>query len=198
MNGASEESAQRRNYYLDLAGIENYTNSETHELVSSNRPSCGIAGAEKGTKSQKPAKSKSKMTSSAVKNFEHCNSARTDAHGTNTICEENETVTSNVFVAARQQSSHFGLSPLNPKFPATANVSQSNPNDLETVSSSHYHRRHRHREKNQNRAMKQVAEWIEKEHIYHKSEKRVVVVQRHEHHHVHEHFHHHIHHCGHT
>lgn len=193
-----ESSAECRNYYLDLAGIENYTTSQSHDLVSSARPGCGISRAEKGTKAQRPARCKTKLpsSSSAVNNFEYCNSSRTDAHGTDAICEENETITANVFMTARQESSHFRLSPLNPTFP----VAQSNPaaNDLETVSSSHYQRRHRHREKNQSRAMKQVAEWIEKEHIYQKTEKRVVVVQRHEHHHVHEHFHHHFHHCSHT
>jgi hypothetical protein len=34
--------------------------------------------------------------------------------------------------------------------------------EVETVSTSHYYRRHRHRARNQSRAMRQVAEWIER------------------------------------
>lgn len=71
-------------------------------------------------------------------------------------------------------------------------------------SSPNHHYRHRHREREHQRAMQQVANWIEKEHLggmdpeevnpSKPSRKSPLVVERHEHHHLHEHVHHHYHH----
>ncbi|XP_064466365.1 protein naked cuticle homolog 2-like isoform X2 [Ornithodoros turicata] len=62
---------------------------------------------------------------------------------------------------------------------------------------SHHHYRHRERDLERQRAMRQVASWIEREHLGkgldHGRAGRVVV-ERHEHHHLHEHVHHHYHH----
>jgi hypothetical protein len=71
------------------------------------------------------------------------------------------------------------------------------PNHLETVSSAHYYRRHRHRARNQNRAMRQVAEWIERSEqisdLKGADDPSAVAVQQHVHHFVHEHHHYHYH-----
>lgn len=59
--------------------------------------------------------------------------------------------------------------------------------------SPHYMRRHRNREQEYNRSMKQVAEWIERQHDWVTSPEQSPqqpVVQHHEHHHIHEHHHH--------
>lgn len=62
---------------------------------------------------------------------------------------------------------------------------------------SHHHYRHRERDLERQRAMRQVASWIEREHLGkgldHGRAGRVIV-ERHEHHHLHEHIHHHYHH----
>lgn len=190
----AEESAQRRNYYLDLAGIENYEMPKDGNLPTSAQPCFGIFGDDEFKRPQRKLKSKS---SPSTTKHSRCISGQTDFRCTNTICEEDELTSANVvetntgdnLTHMEVHTSLFKIS--TPRLTPAIN-------DIETISSSHYRRRHRHRERNQSRAMKQVAEWIEKEHVYHKTEKHVVVVQRHEHHHVHEHFHHHIHHCGNT
>lgn len=187
----AEESAQRRNYYLDLAGIENYEMSKDGTLLTSAQPCFGVFGDEELKRPQRKLKSKS---SPSTTKRSRCIPGQTDFRCASAICEEDELTSANVvetggdLTRMEVHTSLFGTStpPLTP--PAV--------NDVDTISSSHYRRRHRHRERNQSRAMKQVAEWIEKEHVYHETEKHVIVVQRHEHHHVHEHFHHHIHHSA--
>ena len=84
----------------------------------------------------------------------------------------------------------------------------------DTTVSPHHQRRHRHRDKQHQRAMQQVAAWIEREHSVSPIQEQVptspnmgnnnvcpaiaklnagehVLIQRHEHHHIHEHHHHH-------
>ncbi len=94
------------------------------------------------------------------------------------------------------------MSPLHPKSASTPKGHKVRPVSLpvhipETVS-PHHHRRHRNRERNKRLAMRQVAEWIEREHTSRGGVWAAgacgaehVVVQKHEHHHVHEHHHHH-------
>lgn len=77
------------------------------------------------------------------------------------------------------------------------------PEPIHVPSSPNHHYRHRHREREHQRAMQQVANWIEKEHLgaidseepyLSRSKKSPLVMERHEHHHLHEHIHHHYHH----
>lgn len=189
---APEESAQRRNYYLDLAGIENYETSKDGHLLTYAQPCFGIFGEDEEFK-RPQRKLKTKSSPSTAKHS-RCISGQTDFRCTNTICEEDELTAANVVETTLRDS----LTRMDVHTSLFKTSAPPAANDIETISSSHYRRRHRHRERNQSRAMKQVAEWIEKEHVFHKTEKHVVVVQRHEHHHVHEHFHHHIHHCDNT
>lgn len=55
----------------------------------------------------------------------------------------------------------------------------------------HHHYRHRERDLERQRAMRQVASWIEREQL---AGPPPPPAQRHEHHHLHEHVHHHYHH----
>ena len=69
--------------------------------------------------------------------------------------------------------------------------------ESETVSLSHYYRRHQHRARNHNRAMRQVAEWIENAGIVDSGVAKDTGVarrQKHSRRHVHEHRHYHHHH----
>lgn len=58
----------------------------------------------------------------------------------------------------------------------------------------HHHYRHRERDLERQRAMRQVASWIEREHLAGLDCSAGKRPERHEHHHLHEHVHHHYHH----
>ncbi|KAM7283126.1 protein naked cuticle homolog 1 isoform X2 [Ixodes scapularis] len=61
-------------------------------------------------------------------------------------------------------------------------------------SGTHHHYRHRERDLERQRAMRQVASWIQREHLASMDCSRGTRPERHEHHHLHEHVHHHYHH----
>ncbi|CAN7938912.1 unnamed protein product, partial [Ixodes hexagonus] len=61
-------------------------------------------------------------------------------------------------------------------------------------SGTHHHYRHRERDLERQRAMRQVASWIQREHLANLDCSRGARPERHEHHHLHEHVHHHYHH----
>ena len=243
------ESPERRNYYLDLAGVENYQADKKHNST-----------APPGTLSTTPARhagksSESRHRSSRGSNHRHSRAepaaAKQEQPRTVSFETQVETVAEQTIEVLNRSLDIVGVpvdqppttgtpeaSPISPGLvrsphPGTAPCPQHTSTPTKPVSrqrsageqraagetavcSPHHHRRHRHREKNQTRAMRQVAEWIDREHIGavppaaqaqaqvvpapvtttvayppEADDQTKVLVQRHEHHHIHEHHHHH-------
>lgn len=197
----SREPEDRRNYYLDLAGVEcNQSKFQNNSAV----PVSGSGLVKTGSSHHR---SRSQDTPTAkCDNQTVLNKPDVIAGGHLDKCDN-----------LRRESERHGLKLANGKTDphlkskssdlpegqttSTAKVhwqvasSKTNkfrpvslPGHVPTAVSPHYHRRHRHREKDHDLAMQQVAEWIEREHAW---ESDRLIVQRHEHHHFHEHHHHH-------
>lgn len=198
-----KESQDRRNYYLDLAGIENNT-SKFQSTQISDSPKTALKTELNNASKVQPIK-----TSSALPAEKHINSKhfRSRSH------ENHDKQCDNVKFESEQcqnmVESHFRSRSFDPQEsskspdvrmqkgnpPSTGHKPVryrpvSLPAHVPDAVSPHYHRRHRHRDKDHNLAMQQVAEWIEREHTVNVEGDRIVI-QRHEHHHVHEHHHHH-------
>ena len=209
---SSLESTDRRNYYLDLAGVESYGTSSS--LWTTNRPpknaSIDVTDGSRPKPANPPNLFKLKpglfnmptfLEASAVGGIattpipKPCN---TDAHGAARLGSGAEVPPFGTKELPKRADEKPATSVVSPRLRPKSSSAQVT-NDLgANVSSSHYQRRHRHRERNHSRAMRQVAEWIEQEHASRRrpssiSTEKVIVVQRHEHHHFHEHFHHHYH-----
>lgn len=176
-----KESQDRRNYYLDLAGIEN--NISKFHPVTTSVPTATV--------------------------HMHCstNHHRSRSHDVTQNCENVKDTELSVKQLNNVHNDHTRSKSFDPqevtvRSPKGQKVSSSSPykhgrfrpvslpTHVPDTVSPHYHRRHRHREKDHDLAMQQVAEWIEREHQYDIDGEKIVI-QRHEHHHIHEHHHHH-------
>lgn len=171
----AKESQDRRNYYLDLAGIEN-------TAIKTAQNNATDSHHQRSRSNDLPHK-----CDNVKKDIEylqkHSDYPKSDHLRSKSFDPQEVMVRS---PKGHQRTGSSSLSPSKPhKFRPV-----SLPMNIEPISTSHYHRRHRQREKDHDLAMQQVAEWIEKEHTFDKDGDKVVV-QRHEHHHIHEHHHHH-------
>ncbi|XP_053402865.1 protein naked cuticle homolog 2-like [Mercenaria mercenaria] len=209
-----KESQDRRNYYLDLAGVENNTSkfqdTPTTALASGN--SLELNNSRLNTSKFHPVKSNSALTAGrfcAPRHFRSRSHEMAEKQCDN-VKHQSEQCQAGTEQSASTKPDHLRSRSFDPQDSNVSNIRamKGNPHVLlssqkqsrfrpvslpphipETVS-PHYHRRHRHREKDHDMAMQQVAEWIEREHTV-DFEGEKVVIQRHEHHHVHEHHHHH-------
>ena len=198
-----KESQDRRNYYLDLAGIENNTSKFQSATQTHNSPKTALKRELNNASKFQPLKTSSALPAAKLNSAKHF---RSRSH------EGNDKQCDNVRLESEQcenvQESHLRSRSFDPQESSKANLRSQKGNPLcaghkptrfrpvslpahvpEAIS-PHYHRQHRHREKNHDMAMQQVAEWIEREHTIDMEGDRIVI-QRHEHHHVHEHHHHH-------
>ena len=199
-----KESQDRRNYYLDLAGIENNTSKfQTGPLVTDS-PKTALTTELNNSSKFQPIKTTSALPAEKLNNIKHF---RSRSH------EYSERQCDNVRVESEQcqnmAESHLRSRSFDPQESSktpNARAQKGNPPSsghkpvrfrpvslpaqVPEAISPHYHRRHRHRDKDHSMAMQQVAEWIEREHTVN-VEGDKIVIQRHEHHHVHEHHHHH-------
>lgn len=177
VNERAKECQDRRNYYLDLAGIEHTAVKEQNNAL------CEDTQHQRSRSNDLPHK---------------CDNVKKEVeflHKHSDMTYRVDHIRSKSFdpqeIASRSPKGHHktissSLSPLKShKFRPL-----SLPMNIDPAIASHYHRRHRQREKDHDLAMQQVAEWIEKEHTLDKDGEKVIV-QRHEHHHIHEHHHHH-------
>lgn len=209
-----KESQDRRNYYLDLAGVENTTSKfqDTPTTALTNGKCLELNNSQANTSKFQPVKPYSALSNGRFYTPKHfrsrshemadkkCDNAVCNSEQCNHVSEEQPSSMKIDHLRSRsfdpQDSSVSNIRAMkgNPLLANTQKQSRFRPISLpphipETVS-PHYHRRHRHREKDHDMAMQQVAEWIEREHtVDYEGDK--VVIQRHEHHHVHEHHHHH-------
>ncbi|XP_064640770.1 protein naked cuticle homolog 2-like [Lineus longissimus] len=190
-----QESQDRRNYYLDLAGIEN----NNTEMQSATAPSAIL-----NSHGEKPDTNKTRH---------HKEKHRSRSYDTGTGQQDRNMPTEH-YMKILEESQEHGRSrshdpqladparsrtqktAATPKVPKLRPVSL--PPHVHEMSSPHHSRRHRHREKDRTMAMAQVAEWLEREDLWGAKDalsttcvNESVIVQRHEHHHVHEHHHHH-------
>lgn len=181
-----KECQDRRNYYLDLAGIENF-NSKFASHTSSG----------KGQSHDLPNNGHHRSRSHDVNN-----------HNSENLKRESERPCKTENVESGAKLDHLRSRSNDPQEPAVVRspkghhkISSSShrhssfrplslPVHVPERVSPHYHRRHRHRDKDHDLAMQQVAEWIEREHSC-DIDGDHVIVQKHEHHHIHEHHHHH-------
>ena len=201
-----EESQDRRNYYLDLAGIENVTSKLHNMSAPADILSPRLGKREHGHRSRETklrSRSHNPRTDPADCQGNHQRSkshdVSHDVSGKNKVemaAVEATAIRTRLIERTAEEElekSHSPKSP--PKMASTPNKNHklrpvSLPPNVPETASPHHHRRHRNREKNRKLAMQQVAEWIEREHAWNRDEEKVVV-QRHEHHHIHEHHHHH-------
>lgn len=209
-----KESQDRRNYYLDLAGVENNTSKfqDSFSTALTSRNDLQLNNSKVNTSKYEPLKSNTALLSRPVCASRHFRSRSHEL--TEKKCDNLELKSGKCHTSTEQTVStkpdHLRSKSFDPQDSSKNNIKETkgNPHLLtspqkqsrfrpvslpphipETVS-AHYHRRHRNREKDHDMAMQQVAEWIEREHTV-DFEGQNVVVQRHEHHHVHEHHHHH-------
>lgn len=199
-----KESQDRRNYYLDLAGIENNTSKFQSTPLTSNSPKTAFTAELNNASKFQPIKTSSALPAEKLNSSKHfrsrshenndkqCDSVRFDLEQCKNSPENHlrsrsfDPQESSKLANARSQK---GNPPSNGQKPVRYRP-VSLPAHVPEASSPHYHRRHRHRDKDHSMAMQQVAEWIEREHTVDVDGDRIVI-QRHEHHHVHEHHHHH-------
>lgn len=176
-NERAKECQDRRNYYLDLAGIEHTAVKGQNTVVI-----CDDTQHQRSRSNELPHK---------------CESAKKEVeflHKRSDILTKPDHIRSKSFdpqeITVRSPKGHHKtISSTSPQKPHKFRP-VSLPMNIDPISVPHYHRRHRQREKDHDLAMQQVAEWIEKEHTIDKDGEKVIV-QRHEHHHIHEHHHHH-------
>lgn len=210
-----KECQDRRNYYLDLAGVENNSSKFQDTSTSALENSTELNNSQLNTSSFQSVKPQIALSPAQFCVPRHF---RSRSHEVTDKCEnvtfdqepciqQNDSPTglnlkqdhfrsrsfdpqdSNVCnIRAMKGNPHVVTSSPNGKQPRFRPVSL--PTQIPETVSPHYHRRHRHREKDHDLAMQQVAEWIEREHAV-DFEGEKIVIQRHEHHHVHEHHHHH-------
>lgn len=211
-----KESQDRRNYYLDLAGVENNTSKFQDSSVSALENSVELNNSQTNTSSCQPVKPQIALPAAQFcvpRHFRSRSHEVTDKcdnvnHEQEPCIQQSDSPTSvtnfkqdhfrsrsfdpqdtNVCnIRAMKGNPYLVASSPNPKQHRFRPVSL--PSQIPETVSPHYHRRHRHREKDHDLAMQQVAEWIEREHAV-DFEGEKIVIQRHEHHHVHEHHHHH-------
>lgn len=212
---APKECQDRRNYYLDLAGVENNSSKFQDSSVSALENSKELNNSQLNTSSFQSVKPQIALSTAPFcvpRHFRSRSHEMTDKSENAT--NDKEPCIQQSDVPANIKQDHFRSRSFDPQDSNVCNIramkgnpqlvtSTSSPNAKqprfrpvslptqipETVS-PHYHRRHRHREKDHDLAMQQVAEWIEREHAV-DFEGEKIVIQRHEHHHVHEHHHHH-------
>lgn len=217
------ECRDRRNHYLDLAGVENYTSKFNDGLVNlAQNLSLGCPYQLDGTHvCSKAAKSHINMRTRKAGHH------RSRSHDLTTesllfryqLLEKEPTHKQLAFVDlipsdkyrwnnhVRSKSYDAYDNMCSPKLKPHLRKPLANGH-----SSSPHHHKHRHRERDHQRAMQQVASWIEREHLGVTTsgnggnggatgddkpkvpKASPLVVERHEHHHVHEHVHHHYHH----
>lgn len=199
-----KESQDRRNYYLDLAGVENNTSKFQTAPQITDSPKTALTTELNNSSKFQPIKTSSALPGEKLNSIKH---VRSRSH------EYNERQCDNVRFESEQCQNmaecHLRSRSFDPqessKSPNTRSQKGNPPSSgnkpvryrpvslpaqVPEAISPHYHRRHRHRDKDHNLAMQQVAEWIEREHTVN-VEGDKIVIQRHEHHHVHEHHHHH-------
>ena len=212
-----KESQDRRNYYLDLAGVENtsskFQSDTPNPAALNNEEQCtGLNNSPvkntSTTQSLRPstALTGKQFSSGHFRSRSHelgvekkCDNLKQDTDRSQLPSDiknlRQDHLRSRSFDPQETVKSSNLKSPKgNP--PATAPQGKTRfrpvslPAQIPEMVSPHYHRRHRNRERDHDMAMQQVAEWIEREHSLDMDGDRIVI-QRHEHHHVHEHHHHH-------
>ncbi|KAH9499093.1 hypothetical protein Btru_006663 [Bulinus truncatus] len=183
----AKESQDRRNYYLDLAGVDN--------SKFQNNPTVPVAGSGCVRTGTSQHRSRSHDISNTVK----CDNRQAGAHNpSDAPLATNPDKCDNV----KRESERLGHKVANGKIdqhlrskssdpqevngqkrsskpaqqeqqvPSCANNKHNRfrpvslPGHVPATVSPHYHRRHRHREKDHDLAMQQVAQWIEREHVW--------------------------------
>lgn len=209
-----KESQDRRNYYLDLAGVENNTSKfqDTPITALASGKNSELNNSHLHTAKFHPVKFNSALSAGrlfAPRHFrsrsheiteKKCDNVKYESEQCKPITEQTPTskpehLRSRSFDLQDSNVNNIRAMKGNPHLLAS-NLKQSRfrpvslPPHIPETASPHYHRRHRHREKDHDMAMQQVAEWIEREHTVDFDGDKIVI-QRHEHHHVHEHHHHH-------
>ncbi|KAL4235167.1 Protein naked cuticle 1 [Mactra antiquata] len=209
-----KESQDRRNYYLDLAGVENNSSKfqDSQSTALGSKQNSEMNNSHVNTSKYQPVKPFTALSAGHFCGPRHfrsrshevtenkCDTSQLDNDTSQLLADKTvspklEHFRSRSFDPQDTSVSNIRAMTGNPHLPpSTQKQSRFRPVSLpahipETVS-PHYHRRHRHREKDHDMAMQQVAEWIEREHTVDFDGDKIIV-QRHEHHHVHEHHHHH-------
>ena len=174
----AKECQDRRNYYLDLAGIEHNAKTQVSQnLNNSAGQSAWTTEHPPRSKSQDTKKCDNLQRESQRIKQQHLDSVKVE-HLRSRSFDPQE-------VETRSPKGHHKGSPHKHGRFRPVSLPVHVPDSL-----SHHHRRHRHRDKDHDLAMQQVAEWIEREHACDIDGDKIVV-QKHEHHHIHEHHHHH-------
>lgn len=201
----AKESQDRRNYYLDLVGIENnsskFQNNTTVLPAGAQCPQAGSGVCASGP--HEAVKSSNRDSAHAGDRCEFVSLSLQEK--CDNVQRDSERQGARV-LPHRPEHQHFQSKSLNapeppghaqsPKTQGGAVNSDSLPSRFSLPGHASLtepppcHRRHRQREKHRDLAMQQVAEWIEREHAW-DVDGGHVIIQRHEHHHVHEHHHHH-------
>ncbi|XP_074644557.1 uncharacterized protein LOC141901301 [Tubulanus polymorphus] len=206
-HATAEESQDRRNYYLDLAGVENNNTTTTVPAVLCNysnnnhkHESHSKQSKHHGTREHYQKHHRSR--SSDVKNETNVSMERyirlleeTQEHGRSRSHEPD---------SGRVRTHRHSSVPLKAsKRPVSLPTQGGGAGEDK---SPHHSRRHHRHTRDKHLAMKQVAEWIEREDLWGAKEvttaaattvtgscsyNEMMIVQRHEHHHMHEHHHHH-------
>ncbi|KAK3086743.1 hypothetical protein FSP39_022726 [Pinctada imbricata] len=177
----AKESQDRRNYYLDLAGIEHNAKPQpsaqnlTNPIGQSHKDD---VTCHQRSKSHDLSKKCDNIKRESERYKQFLESQSKGDHLRSKSSDPQET-------SARSPKGHHRSSPHKHGRFRPMSLPGHVPESM-----SHYQRRHRHREKDHDLAMQQVAEWIEREHSC-DVEGDHIVVQKHEHHHIHEHHHHH-------
>ncbi|XP_067652873.1 protein naked cuticle homolog 2-like isoform X1 [Haliotis asinina] len=177
-----KESQDRRNYYLDLAGVENNTSKFQNNPTVPTAGSGFVQTGHHRSRSHDVTKKFDNVKRESERLAKHLEGSKPD-HPRSRSFDPQETT------AVCSPKGH-SKNPSSPHKHSSKFRPVSLPAHVPATVSPHYHRRHRHREKDHGLAMQQVAEWIEREHAW-EMEGEHVMVQRHEHHHIHEHHHHH-------
>nr|ANS60430.1 naked cuticle protein [Platynereis dumerilii] len=169
---SSQESQERRNYYLDLAGIENYNVTRLQTENVAGLESIALEGSP--SKRRHHRRDRHKNRDKSHRDTIHVDTERTEHSRVADFVIppyqflENmvERVTEQTVDGPQGQGGEEGSpsAPLQTPPPPPRMRPVSLPPHLPDVVSPHHHRRHRNRERNRRLAMQQVAEWIEREH----------------------------------
>ena len=216
------ENPDRRNYYLDLAGMENVDHAIATEAITVASPHLPRHTKRSQLAEQKDIRCSRSQQSPSFPNEKNgtakrdsCSQEKTfvtletftgdtgNCHATTTNCDG--MVDSSKCETRRFHRLRCVSCAANSKFHEQSNLHAKPSLDAEGATatgktakpdnfSSHYHHRHKHREKNQSRAMRQVIDWLEDAGKATVTPREVILIQRHEHHHIHEYHHHHYHH----
>ncbi|XP_013407066.1 protein naked cuticle homolog 1 isoform X2 [Lingula anatina] len=211
-----KENQERRNYYLDLAGIDNNPtvsslhNTSAPAAILTNSGSCRSKSRDMRSKSHSIVRTEQRQQQQISHQSQHQGHFRSRSQDVSyqyfldgtyvNASEQYSNPAEGATAMGTKASPIYENLPRTPKSRRVPKYSSSpkvrsgsnRPLPVHEVANhnQHYQRRHKHRDRDHRLAMRHVSQWLEKECSVEEHNGQLVI-QKHEHHHIHEHHHHH-------